>query len=481
MSTPQPAVHPVPATPPTPPTSRQTPQVPGWPLVGAAPAMMKDPARFFLHCYRKYGPVFRLELLGNRYVTIAGPEAANFLNTKEGKESLRSKEFWQGLVDEYGATRTLTGEDGETHKQLREVMKRGYTKEAIKGRYGELVAIADRAMARDWRPGTKVPVVQSFQYMVVEQLGSMLTGTAPLEYVDDIRTVILHILNVLVTRQRPKLLLRRPQYKRAKLRVFELGNALIDTSRRRYGKVPDGEKNLLDDIYAAHVERPELVPANDLILSMVGPYVAGLDTVANTTGAILYTVLKHPEVRARVLAEVDAFFAEVEAAGGLIDEDGLFKRLPALNGAVMETMRLYPIAVAQMRTATRDFTFEGHLIREGEMIYIATSVPHFMAEFFPEPDRFDIDRYQKPRAEHLKPGAYSPYGRGPHTCLGKSLAEVQILLTMARVFHRLDLALDPEGYVLRTKTAPTPGPAMNFRVKVKGLRHPGKRAPSDAL
>jgi len=445
---------------------RETPVVPGLPFIGSLLGLAKDPAQFFVDCYRTYGPVCRLSVLGEKYVLMAGIEAANFLGTREGKESLRSKEFWQGLVNEYGATKILTGEDGESHKQLRDIMRNGYSKESIKGRYNELVAITDGAMKRDWPVGQDIPVVEAMQYMVVDQLGTILTGAAPLEYVKDIRTTILYILNVLVTRQRPKILLKRPQYKKAKARVFELGEQMIANAKARYGKIKPEERNLIDDVYAAHVEQPEVMPENNLIVTLTGPYVAGLDTVANTTAAIVYTVLKHPEVKARVLAEVDALFAE-----GDVDEDGLLKKLPSLQGAIMETMRLYPIAVAQMRTATKDFVFEGHQIKEGEMIYIGTSVPHFMDEYYPEARKFDIDRYQKPRAEHLKAGAYSPYGRGPHTCLGKSLAEVQIALSMARLFYKLDLELESPSYVLKTKTAPTPGPAMDFKVRVKGLRH----------
>ena len=445
---------------------QKTPVVPGLPVIGSLLGLAKDPAQFFVDCYRKYGPVCRLSVLGEKYVLMAGIEAANFLGTREGKESLRSKEFWQGLVNEYGATKILTGEDGESHKQLRDIMRNGYSKESIKGRYNELVAITDGAMRRDWPIGQAVPVVEAMQYMVVDQLGTILTGAAPLEYVKDIRTTILYILNVLVTRQRPKILLKRPQYKKAKARVFELGEQMIANAKARYGKIKPEDRNLIDDVYAAHVEQPEVMPANNLIVTLTGPYVAGLDTVANTTSAIVYTVLKHPDVKARVLAEVDALFD-----AGEVDEDGLMKKLPSLQGAIMETMRLYPIAVAQMRTATKDFVFEGHQIKEGEMIYIGTSVPHFMDEFYPDARKFDIDRYQKPRAEHLKAGAYSPYGRGPHTCLGKSLAEVQIALSMARLFYKLDLELESPDYVLKTKTAPTPGPAMDFKVRVKGLRH----------
>lgn len=443
-----------------------TPTVPGLPLLGSALAMARDPARFFVECYRKYGPVFRVKLLGKTYTVIAGVEAANFMGTREGRECLRSREFWEGLLNEYGATAALVSEDGERHKQLRDIMRRGYSRESIKGRYNELVRITDGSIERDWGRGRLVPVVQAMQYMVVDQLGTILTGSAPLEYVKDIRTTILYILNVLVTRQRPKVLLLRPEYRNAKARVFELGRTMIAEARRRAGVVKEDERNLIDDIMNAHLTQPDVMPESNLILTITGPYVAGLDTVANTTAAIVYTVLKHPEVKARVLEEVDALFAE-----GEISEDHLLHRIPSLNGAIMETMRLYPIAVAQMRTANKDFVFEGHAIREGELMYVATSVPHFMDEYYPRAEAFDIDRYEKPRAEHLKPGVYSPYGRGPHTCLGKSLAEMQIALSMARLFWRLDLALEPADYTLKTKTAPTPGPAMDFKVRVKGYRH----------
>ncbi|HEY9547650.1 MAG TPA: cytochrome P450 [Solimonas sp.] len=445
---------------------RQTPTIRGLPLVGSLFGMVKGPAQFFVDSYRQYGPVVRLSILGQKYVLIAGVEAATFMGTREGKDSLRSKQFWEGLVGEYGATRTLTGEDGETHKQLRDVMRSGYSKESIKGRYNELIEITDRCFARDWKVGSAVPVVEGMQFMVVDQLGTILTGAAPLEYVKDIRTTILHILNVLVTRQRPKILLKRPVYKKAKARVFELGYKMIAEAKARYATTKPEDRNLIDDIMAAHIETPDVMPASDLIVSLTGPYVAGLDTVANTTAAITYTVLKHPEVLKRVHEEVDALFAS-----GTIDEEDLLKRIPSLQGAIMETMRLYPIAVAQMRTATKDFVFEGHQIYEGEMIYVGTSVPHFMHEYWPQPEKFDIDRYAKPRAEHMQPGVYSPYGRGPHTCLGKSLAEIQIALSMARLFYKLDLELESPNYVLKTKTAPTPGPAMDFKVRVKGLRH----------
>jgi len=447
------------------------PMVRGLPLLGSTLEMAADPAKFFARCYRDYGSAFRVQVFGNELTVIAGAEAATFMGTREGKDALRSKEAWEPLAKEFGASKLLTAVDGELHKQLRAVMKRGFSKESIKGRYQEVLDITRTALLRDWKVGAKVPVVQAMQYLVVEQLGIVLTGQTPREYVRDIRTTILYILNVLVTRQRPKLLMKLPKYKRAKARMFELGRKMIEQYQERIARgevVAEEFKTLIDDVMEAHQRDPELIPAGDLVMLMTSPYVAGLDTVANTTAAVVYTVLKHPDALARIHAEVDALYAK----GRPVNEDEFMKDLPALNGAIMETMRLYPIAVAQIRTANKDFVFGGHLIREGEMIYLGTAVPHFQNEFFPDADRFDIDRYAKPRAEHMQVGAYSPYGRGPHTCLGKSLAEVLLAMTMAEIFHNFDLELESPDYVLKTKTAPTPGPAMSFKVKVRGRRTP---------
>ena len=455
-----------PAAPAAPQALREIPMVKGLPILGNVLDMARDPARFFHDCYRKYGTVYRFKMLGRTCTVLAGPQAAHWMGTKEGKECLRSKEFWQGLLGEYGATQSLPGLDGERHKQLRDVLRHGYSRESILGRYNELIKITDGSIERDWKAGEFVYCLPAMQMMVTDQLGTILTGRAPLEYVEDIRITILNILNVLITRQRPGFFLWNPAYKKAKRRVFELGDKMVADYRAR-GPAKEGQqRTMVDDIMEAHDTNPGLMPAQDLRLQLTAPFVAGLDTVANTTSAVVYLVLKHPDVLKRIHAEVDALFKD----GRQIEESEI-KNLPVLNGAIMDTMRFFPVAVAQMRTATKDFVFDGCQIKANEMLYMGTAVPHFMEEFYKDPEKFDPDRYSKERAEHMESGAYSPYGRGPHTCLGKSLAEVQMLLSMARLFWRLDLELESPDYVLKTKTAPTPGPHASFKVRVKGYRH----------
>ncbi|WP_380878808.1 putative cytochrome P450 [Sphingomonas sp. DBB INV C78] len=444
----------------------EIPLVSGLPFLGNTLEMAKDPASFFVRCYRQYGPVFRVRVFGRESIVIAGPESALFMTTREGRDALRSKEYNQGVADSYGATEVINGVDGERHVRLRTLMRAGFSREAVHGQYDDLVAITDNAIARKWDVGTRLPVVEAIQYMIVEQLGMILTGQAPLDYVKDIRFAILTILNVLVTRQRPEFMLKDPRYKRARARVDELGLQMIADSQRKLadGTAPD---NLITDIIRANRDDKDLMPDQNLILTVTGPYVAGLDTAANTIAACVYGILKTPGVLERVQAEADELFARET----LTEDD--FRKLPVINGAIMEAMRLWPIAVAQMRVANYDFVYGGYTIPSDSLLYVGTSVPHFMDEYYPEAMRFDIDRYQRPRAEHLQKGAYSPFGRGPHSCLGQGLAEVLMAMCISRIFHRFDLALTSPDYVLKTKTSPTPGPAMSFAVRINGERRPG--------
>ena len=299
-----------------------------------------------------------------------------------------------------------------------------------------------------------------------------MTGNAPLDYVRDIRVNILYILNVLVTKQRPGFMMNMPEFKKASARVDELGEQMVDEffAHAEAGTLP---KNLLGDVMRGHLNDPELIQKRDLKLVLTGPYVAGLDTVANTLAAAVYGILKTPGVLEKVQVEADELFSK----DTVTERDVL--GLNYIQNCLREGMRLWPIAVAQMRSTNHDLEFEGYVIPKDEKIFIGTSVPHFMEEFFPEPEKFDPDRYD--RREHLQPGAYAPFGRGTHSCLGQSLAEVLMGICIARLFHRMDIGLESPDYVLKTKTAPTPGPAMSFKIKVNGERNPAKSLKAEEL
>src|SRR5690625_4043981 len=285
--------------------THEIPHVREWPVIGSLPGMASDPTRFFVRNYKKYGSVYSMSMLGRQYKVLCGAAAAKFMSSRAGRECLRSKEFWEGLAGEYGATNSLPGVDGKEHDELRNVLRRGYSREAIKGRYNELIDITDHVIERDWHAGEQAPVLQSFQFMNAEQLGIMITGNAPHEYVTDIRVTILYILNCLVTRQRPKFMMLSPRYRKARKRVLELG----DQIRADYesGNRNGDQHTLVDDIMEANRDKPHVMPDRNLRLQLTAPYVAGLDTVANTLAAAVYCILKHPDVHRRIVDEVDGF------------------------------------------------------------------------------------------------------------------------------------------------------------------------------
>ena len=171
------------------------------------------------------------------------------------------------------------------------------------------------------------------------------------------------------------------------------------TMRERHGAEPD----LIDDLLDLHDADPKFFPEADLKIAAMGPFVAALDTVASTCAFMLYALLRHPDVLERVREEAEALFTGSRPRGERLRE------MDTMHRAALETMRMYPVTPLLIRTATNSFEFAGHRIAAGERVMIATAVPHYLPEFFPEPERFDVDRYGPERAEHKQP--YEPLAK----------------------------------------------------------------------
>ena len=122
-------------------------------------------------------------------------------------------------------------------------------------------------------------------------------------------------------------------------------------------------------------------------------------------------------------------------------------------------MRLRPVAFAMMRHASRPFVYVGRRIQEGEHVIIATTVPHFLAEVYPDPPLFDPERFAAPRNEHKTPFVYAPYGLGPSTCLGARLADIQLLAIIASLVRSTNIGLADPSYELRIAYAPSAMPS----------------------
>lgn len=430
------------------------PMMQGLPVLGSALDLAQDVLTCMIKGYRRYGPIFRMRALNETYTVIAGTEANLFFSREQGQH-LRSKEFWTGIDQQMEADITLISSDGPVHAELRQISKRGYSRSLYEANLPEVVEITRRKL-EEWPIGESRSVVPWVQSVVVEQLGQVIVGTAPGDYGKDIYNFIRTALLVLITRQRPGFLLQLPTYKNARRRSFELAERIVAWHK---ANPPVGrEPNLVDDALAA-VREGRVLSDRDLVPIALGPYIAGLDTSANTIAFMLYAIFKQPELLQGIQAEATGLFTEgIPSANGMRQAD-------VLHRTALETLRRYPTTPAVQRNVVEPFEFAGHRVDAGGRLFIATTASHFDEQYFPDPYRFDIDRYQAPRNEHRTPGAYAPYGMGTHTCLGAGLAEAQIMLTVACLFNFGQFEMDPPGYNLKIRPLPTNAPANNFRLK----------------
>ena len=436
------------------------PLAPGLPLVGNVLDLAGDLGAFLTREHLRLGPVFRVRGLRRRFTVLAGRDA-NLFVARDAGGLLRSGDSWRDFCAELGADRALLTMDGPEHVRMRRAQQRGYSRRFVLEHLAEVVAIARREVA-GWPVGERIAVVPALQRIVTEQLGTLAGGVSPGGVLDDLVVFVRTLLAARVTYQRPAAALWTPRLRRARRRVRRLCDAVraaCDPDRR---SEPGGR--LVDDLLALHRKDPRFLPEGDLTAAMLGPFIAGLDTVAGTCAFMLYALLKHPVVLERMRAEADEVLPD-----GVLSVEAL-RRLDVTRRVALETLRMYPIAPVLMRTAAQTFDFGGCTVPAGERVMVATTVPHRLRQYFPRPERFDIERYNAERAEHRQAGVFVPFGVGPHVCLGAGFAEAQIAATMATIVREVDLALDPPGYVLKVRHVPMPGPEDRFAFRVVGRR-----------
>lgn len=149
---------------------------------------------------------------------------------------------------------------------------------------------------------------------------------------------------------------------------------------------------------------------------------AGHHTSSGTSSWTLIELLRHPEVYAEVIAELDELYAD----GQEVSFHAL-RQIPTLENVLKETLRLHPPLIILMRVAQGEFDVAGYPIHRGDFVAASPAISNRIAEDFPDPDAFDPDRYVKPREEDVvHRWTWIPFGAGRHRCVGAAFATMQI-------------------------------------------------------
>jgi cytochrome P450 len=167
-------------------------------------------------------------------------------------------------------------------------------------------------------------------------------------------------------------------------------------------------------------------------------FLAGHETTANLLAWTWYLLSQHPEVEAKLHAELDA----VLEAGRLPAVEDL-PRLRYTEMVVAEVMRLYPPAWAVGRRAVEDHEFGGYRVPAGSLILVSQYVMHRDPRFFPDPERFDPERWTDEAKQARPQFSYFPFGGGPRRCIGEAFAWMEAALIIATLASRWRMRLAP--------------------------------------
>ena len=130
-----------------------------------------------------------------------------------------------------------------------------------------------------------------------------------------------------------------------------------------------------------------------------------------------------------------------------------------------ESMRLYPPAWAVGRQAIHDCKIGKYTIPSGSTVPMSQYMIHRDPRFFPEPERFDPERWNIDRRTNLPRFSYFPFGGGPRSCIGEPFAWTEGILAIATITRKWKMKLE-SGHQVALKPLVTLRPKNGMCMKL---------------
>ena len=416
--------------------------------------------------HKEFGSVVEMPMRrgGKRTVAVLGVEANEWVN-RQGRFYLRSKDYIQGLEEIFGASRTLPGADGPEHHKLRKSLRSAYSRASLAARLPELVRHCKESIGR-WQQGDVFRAAATFQDHISSQVSHLVMSLDCSEYSEELiayehRALITHVMGAL-----PKFMLKTPKMRRARHHIPRLVKEIhtSHTAAQRAGLEPD----IADSILKLHRTDPQLLPETDIAFPFVAAMVASI-YLGSALGFAVYAMVSDPDIYEGVRREADALFGNGREPA---PADFNPSSMDVTHRLFLESERMYPVIPWQFRTVMNRCEINGFELPAETQLLICQTACHYSPEHFPEPQRFDIDRYLPDRWEQTTSSAYAPYGLGTHTCLGHRWVELQVPVNLLLIAHHVNLEIEPDNYQLRINPFPTSAPNRKLKFRVTEVRNP---------
>ena len=418
---------------------------------GNLPALFADLAR-------EYGPVFQLRPpFANRMIFLAGPETNRWAH-RNGRKYLRARDYFEDFEKLYGASGVLPSLDGGDHFRLRKSLQPAYSRERLSEQLDQLYRYIRTHMA-NWSVGGTFTATDMCRYLVNAQLSPLFISIESQDIFDDLTKYKERALSTHIARIVPKFMLNTPAMRRRMKTV----DVLMDRVRRSHtpSQRAGRPRDLVDELLSLNVSDPQLVPESNLRFAFSAALIASV-YLGDALSFAVYAMASQPEHCEQIRSEADALFGDGDPDG----EDFTPSAIDVTHRFLMECMRMHPVVPISLRNVMNSCEVEGHFLPVGERVTIAQTAAHYMADVFPDPFKFDIDRYLPPRNEHLSPG-YAPYGVGTHICLGQRWMELQLAINVLMIAHHFTLEVHPAKYRDKIKYSPLPSMKPSKKVKFR--------------
>lgn len=435
------------------------PLVEGYPLVGSFLEVIREPFAFLTKSVRRYGDTFRVQVPGVQFYVLAHPEDIeyvfrgnhrNFVKDK-GTRTLLSAVLGQGLVTS----------EGELWRRQRRLAQPAFQMEAIQ-KYSTVMVNYSQRMIERWKPGETRDVHAEMMGLTLEIVAQTLFSAS----VGEKAGLIGKALDALMAYWAGPggtfswwQYVPTPTTFRFREAVRQLDAVILEAVAQRRAGGPEHE-DLLSRFLNTRDEDGSGMSDKQLRDEMMTLLLAGHETTAVALSFCFYLLAKHPEVDARLAAELKDVLGEEPPSALHIP------RLRYTEWVIKEAMRLFPPVPVVAREAIADCEIGGYRVPRGAQVALCQWVTHRDRRWFgADADKFRPERWDNDFARQIPRCAYFPFADGPRGCIGNHFAMMEAVLILATVASKYRLTLAP-GCRLRLLPSVTLRPRGGVRMKL---------------
>jgi cytochrome P450 len=395
---------------------------------------------------RPWGDRYTVAAIGQpgKMLVFADPEGVKDIFTGDGG-TLRSGEATGPLLGPILGWKSVLVLDGERHLRERRLMGPPFHGERMHV-YGRLMRDVARRVIDAWPVGRPFPVHRAMQAITLDVIIRAVFGVDQEAMFAPFRATVERFVAQANGPSAPFIAL--PPFQRDLGRFSPWGrfvrnrrtmrDALAAEIARRRAEGTAGRTDVLSLLLDARHENGQPMRDEELLDEMFTLLMAGHETTATSLAWVLWHLLRHPAALAKLRDEI------ARVTGGEVEAEHL-PRLEYLDAVVKESMRLTPVTTMVVRRLHAPARIGGLDLPAGASVGANIYMAHRRAAAWPDPDRFDPDRFVGTRQS---PYTFFPFGGGVRRCLGAAMATYEVKIVLAETLSRVELRLAP-GYRMR--------------------------------